>query len=59
MIKTYQLSIKQRTQQKGRKRYKMEGPNPGKLKIFQRGHITRGTRRNKVIKPSPPIVKKI
>jgi hypothetical protein len=26
MMKTYQLSIKQRTQQRGRKRYKMEGP---------------------------------
>ncbi len=30
-------------------------PNLGKLRIFQKGHITRGTRRNQVLEPYPPI----
>jgi hypothetical protein len=31
-MKTYQLSIKQKTQQRGSKRYKMEGPKSCKIK---------------------------
>jgi hypothetical protein len=30
-------------------------PSLGKLIIFQRGQITRGTRRNQLLEPSPPI----
>jgi hypothetical protein len=56
MMKTYQLSIKQRTQQRGKKGTRWKDPNPGKLRIFQGRQITRGTRRNQVIEPSPPIV---
>jgi hypothetical protein len=31
----------------------------GKLRILQRGQIARGTRRNQVLEPSPPIVRNI
>jgi len=30
--------------------------SPGKLRIFEKGQITRGTRRNQILEPSPPIV---
>jgi len=30
--------------------------SPGKLRIFQKGQIARGTKRNQVLEPSPPIV---
>jgi hypothetical protein len=31
----------------------------GKLRILQRGQIARGTRRNQVLEPSPPIARNI
>jgi hypothetical protein len=30
--------------------------SPGKLRILQKGQIARGTRRNQILEPSPPIV---
>ncbi len=32
-------------------------PSFGKLRILQRGQIARGTRRNQVLEPSPPIAR--
>jgi hypothetical protein len=37
MMKTYQLSIKQITQQRGEKGTRWKDPTPDKLIIFQRG----------------------
>jgi hypothetical protein len=45
-LKTYQSSIKQITQQRGRKRYKMEGPG------LQTGWTIRGMGTNQVPKLS-------
>ncbi len=53
-MKTYQLSIKQKTQQRGKKGTRWKDPNSSKLRIFQKRVIARGTRRNQVIGPSPP-----
>jgi len=60
-MKTYQLSMKQRTQQikGGEKGTTWNDPNLGKLRIFQKGHIARGTRRNQVLEPYPPIARHI
>jgi hypothetical protein len=52
MMKTYRLSLK--PNKGGKKCTRWKDPNLGKLKIFQRGHIARGIRRNQVIEPSPP-----
>jgi len=43
----------------GEKATRWKDPNPSKLKIFQKGQIARGTRRNQVLEPSPPIVRRI
>jgi hypothetical protein len=59
MMKTFQLSIKQRTQQMGEKVTRWKDTSYSKLRILQRGWIIRGTRRNQVLEPSPPIVKSI
>jgi hypothetical protein len=34
-------------------------PSFGKLRILQRGQITRGTKKNQVLEPSPPIARSI
>jgi hypothetical protein len=54
MMKTYQLSIKQKTQKRGKKGTRWKDPNLNKLRIFQKGQIARETRRKQVIGPSPP-----
>jgi hypothetical protein len=59
MMKTYQLSIKLRTQQRGRKGTRWKDPSPSKLRILQRGQMARGMRRNQVLEPSPPIARSI
>jgi hypothetical protein len=33
--------------------------SPGRLRILQRGQIVRGTKRNQVLEPSPPIARNI
>ncbi len=58
-MKTYQLSIKQKTNKEGRKCTRWKDPNPGKRRIFEKGQIARGTRRNQVLEPSPPIARSI
>jgi hypothetical protein len=41
---------------KGEKKVQDGGtPSFGKLRIFQRGQIAKGMRRNQVLEPSPPI----
>jgi len=53
-MKTYQLSIKQITQQRGKKGTRWKHPSLSKLIILQRGQIARGMKRNQVLEPSPP-----
>jgi len=54
MMKTYQVSIKQNTQQRGGGRYaRWKDPSPGKRRIFQRGWIPRGIGTNQVLEPVP------
>jgi len=59
MIKTYHLSIKQITQQRGEKGIRWKDPSLSKLIILQRGKIARGTRRNQVLESSPLIARSI
>jgi hypothetical protein len=50
MMETYQTSIKQSAQQRGRKRYKLEGPKSWQTKIPHERKIAMGTRTNQVPK---------
>ncbi len=43
----------------GEKGTTWKDPNLGKLRIFQKGHIIRGTRRNQVLEPCPRVAKHI
>jgi hypothetical protein len=45
MMKTYQLSMKQRTQQRGRKRYKMGGPKSWQTKNIPKRAYHKGNKK--------------
>jgi len=55
MMKTYQLSMKKRTQQRGRKRYKMEGPKSWQTKNIPKRAYRKGNKKKSGIEPYPPI----
>jgi hypothetical protein len=50
---TDKSSIKQSTQLRGRKRYKMKGPKTWQLINLSKRRIARGTGTNEVLKPLP------
>ncbi len=54
-MKTYHLSIKQITQQRGIKRYKMEGPKSWQTNNIPKRANHKGNEKNQVLEPSPPI----
>jgi len=54
MMKTYQLSIKQRTQQRGRKRYKMERPESWQTKNIPKRASHKGNKKKSSNLTVPP-----
>ncbi len=54
MMKTCQLSIKQRPNKGGEKGTRWKDTSSGKLKVIQRRQIATGMKRNQILEPSPP-----
>jgi len=56
MMKTYQLSIKQRAQQRGHKRYKMEGHKSWQAKKYSKeGKSQKERKEIKYLNPPPQL----